>query len=346
MTLTKTQQVVISNFLKQKMSFSTIQKKCRESGFCVSKGTLSAYKKNRIPLLRSPKKKCGVGRKCSLSSMDLGRLKKYVKNKNPSTLKRLSNIFNVSQRVIRYAIKQKLRCKLVKKPTGQYLSEEMIRKRHKRSWTMYNLLKNDKWKNYVTVDEAWFYLSNAKGERSVQYISRQQTKKDASVISKPSHPKGVMVFMGMSYNGLTQPIFVNPGAKINSEYYINECIKPLISNVKDLYPHGNWIFHQDSAPAHTSKKTISFLRSQNVTFVEPSQWTPNSPDLAPCDFFLWGYMKKLIASHKVTTLKQLKNLIIRTAQDIPLEMIRKALKSWPKRCRRVRKNQGKHIEFI
>jgi hypothetical protein len=302
-------------------------------------------KKNNIPILRPAKKKIGGGRKSTLSKQDLVRLKKCIENSNPPTLKFLATKFKVSTDVIRYSIKNKIGKKLVKKPKGQVLFLKMVEKRYQRSWKMYNLLKCQKWKNFISVDEAWFYLSNADGQRSVQYISREKTKKSASVFTKPSHPKGVMVFMGMSYNGLTTPIFVEPGAKINKEYYIKNCLKPLFREAKKLYPHGNWIFHQDSAPSHTAQKTLKFIRSQGVTFVEPSQWCPNSPDLSPCDYFLWGYLKTQMAQQTVTTIKQLKKLIRRTVKKVPINQVRSSLKSWPKRCRQVYYNKGQHIEF-
>lgn len=345
MTLPKKQQVVILNLLEKQMSFSQIQKKCREKGFSVSKCTLSRYKKNNIPILNPTKQKVGVGRKLTLSNHDLGRLKKMISNINPPTINFMANRLEVSQNVIRYAIKKKIGKKLVMKPKGQVLSEQMIEKRHNRSWKMYNLLKCDKWKIFVSVDEAWFYLSNADGQRPVQYISHEKTKKDASVFTKTAHPKGVMVFMGVSYNGLTKPIFVKPGAKINSDYYINECLKPLFEEVKTLYPNGTWIFHQDSAPSHTSKKTLAYIRNEGVNFVQPSQWCPNSPDLAPCDFFLWGYLKTMICQQKVDTIKKLKKLILRAVQKVPLNLVHRALKSWPKRCRQCYYNKGKHFEF-
>ena len=40
-----------------------------------------------------------------------------------------------------------------------------------------------------------------------------------------------------------------------------------------------FIFQQDSAPAHCAKKTLDYLKSENINFFSPAQWPPNSPDL-------------------------------------------------------------------
>ena len=58
------------------------------------------------------------------------------------------------------------------------------------------------------------------------------------------------------------------------------------------------IYMQDGAPAHTSRMAMDWLQmrfpgrliSNKSDFV----WPPRSPDLNPCDFFLWGYMKQEI----------------------------------------------------
>lgn len=71
---------------------------------------------------------------------------------------------------------------------------------------------------------------------------------------------------------------------------------------------------------------------------------PNTPDAASCDYFLWGHLKTKIKKIKVKDLKHLKKLICRLSKNIPQEIINKALKSWPNRCRLIYYNKGKNIE--
>ena len=51
----------------------------------------------------------------------------------------------------------------------------------------------------------------------------------------------------------------------------------------ELWKNG-WILHQDNAPAHNVLSVKQFLASKNITVLEHP---PYSPDLAPCDFFLF-----------------------------------------------------------
>ena len=44
---------------------------------------------------------------------------------------------------------------------------------------------------------------------------------------------------------------------------------------------------QDGPPSHTAKNTINYLKRENVSFIEPQMWPPNSPDLNPVDYAVW-----------------------------------------------------------
>ena len=50
---------------------------------------------------------------------------------------------------------------------------------------------------------------------------------------------------------------------------------------------------------------------------------PLSPDLAPCDFFLWGYLKSLVNTNRQRTLSQLKDNIRAAIADIGPDMLEK-----------------------
>ncbi|GBN06727.1 hypothetical protein AVEN_124373-1 [Araneus ventricosus] len=134
-------------------------------------------------------------------------------------------------------------------------------------------------------------------------------------------------------------------AKINSEYYIQKILK---SSLKDdycrLYPNGDAVFHQDSAPSHASRVTQKFFTDQQVQFLRPQQWMPNSPDAAPCDYFLWGHLKNKLNKRRVSTLRGLQKAIREEVKKIPQEMILRALTSWPKRFRQIYYAEDRHIE--
>ena len=48
-------------------------------------------------------------------------------------------------------------------------------------------------------------------------------------------------------------------------------------------------FQQDNAPSHSAKTTKEHLKNISLRVL---QFPPNSPDLNPRDYFLWGAMEK------------------------------------------------------
>ncbi|GBL97289.1 hypothetical protein AVEN_84982-1 [Araneus ventricosus] len=56
-----------------------------------------------------------------------------------------------------------------------------------------------------------------------------------------------------------------------------------------------------------------------------------SPDLAACDFFLWGYLKAKVYTHKPKTLDELKDAIRLEIAAIPPAMVEKVMLNFRKR---------------
>ena len=268
-----------------------------------------------------------------------------VTNPNPPTQKAMAKRLKTTVDVIRYQIFKKFDKKLVKKPKGHHLTPRTIEIRKRRSWPFYLRLRGDRWKNIITSDEALFHLSNKDRKTRVQYISRLQNRSVCDNFETETFPKGVMVWLGISAKGCTKPRFVKPGVKINSDYYINNVLKPFIrEDVPNLYPEGNYVFHQDSAPSHRSKKTLNFLWDNQISFIEPMKWLPNSPDVAPLDYFFWGYLKSRVNRRKPQTIGGLKKVIREEISKVDQNLINKALKSWCRHSRQIYYNNGLHIE--
>ncbi|GBM35833.1 hypothetical protein AVEN_43519-1 [Araneus ventricosus] len=141
------------------------------------------------------------------------------------------------------------------------LNERSVQIRRQRSWPIYKiLLRKDRWRKFITTDEGWICLSDTNAKSKVQYLSRDQNRRDLTPATTVTHPKGVMVCMGISANGVTKPRFVQPRCKINSEYNIQKILKPFLKDdYCRLYPNGDAVFHQDYAPSHAYRVTQKFL---------------------------------------------------------------------------------------
>ncbi|KFM75033.1 hypothetical protein X975_05140, partial [Stegodyphus mimosarum] len=59
------------------------------------------------------------------------------------------------------------------------------------------------------------------------------------------------------------------------------------------------IFMRDGTPPHVAVQVQQILRQKFTTERVISRyfrtaWPPRSPDLTPCDFWLWGYLKSKV----------------------------------------------------
>ena len=93
---------------------------------------------------------------------------------------------------------------------------------------------------------------------------------------------------------------------MNQTYYI-EVLKRLRDAIRrkksELRRSGEWFFHHDNASAHLALRTREFLPKHSITVL---LHTPYSPDLAPCDFFLFPMLKRLLRGRRFETIPEIK----------------------------------------
>ncbi|KIH45639.1 Kunitz/Bovine pancreatic trypsin inhibitor domain protein, partial [Ancylostoma duodenale] len=105
----------------------------------------------------------------------------------------------------------------------------------------------------------------------------------------------VMVWAGVSATGRTLLIFVEKGAKINTEFHLEEVLK------KELKGKGNWTSQQDGAPSHKSKKVQRWCRQNLLDFIYANEWLANSPDLNVMDYSVWAILEEKACAKRHST---------------------------------------------
>ena len=91
---------------------------------------------------------------------------------------------------------------------------------------------------------------------------------------------------------------------------------------------GDVCFQQGGATAHTERAPMELLLREHfsgrlISLRGDLPWPARSPDLAPCDFFLWGYLKSIVYSDRPRTLAHLKTNIRNAIADIPVDMLQR-----------------------
>ena len=118
-----------------------------------------------------------------------------------------------------------------------------------------------------------------------------------------SNIKAVML-MFFDLDGIVRAEFVPRNATVNSEYY-KGLLERLRNDVRRKRPEklaDGFILHHDNAPCHTSLLVRQFLSNKNIT-VCPHP--PYSPDLAPCDFWLFPRVKMTMKGKRFESIQDI-----------------------------------------
>ena len=73
---------------------------------------------------------------------------------------------------------------------------------------------------------------------------------------------------------------------------------------------------------------------------------PYSPDLSPCDFFLFPRLKKMLSGNKYTSRSSLGSAIYQCLQQIPKEDYLSAFHDWVKRLQKCVSVKGEYFEGL
>jgi len=76
-------------------------------------------------------------------------------------------------------------------------------------------------------------------------------------------------------------------------------------------------------------------------------WPPNSPDLNPVDYAVWGTLQQQVyRNRKFTTVNQLKQAIVEEWNKLLQRFIDRSIDEWRRRLTNVAQQHSGHIEHI
>ena len=92
---------------------------------------------------------------------------------------------------------------------------------------------------------------------------------------------------------------------------------------------------------------VFFILSLNMPYNSVLKWPPRSPDLTPCDFFLWGYVKGLVYVPPLpTNVVELKQRISSALETVTEDMLQRVWDELGYRLDVCRVAGGAHIENL
>ena len=265
------------------------------------------------------------------------------------TLNEIASEVGVSKATVHTIVHRDLALKCLKKKRAQELTEANRLCRLVRAKQLLRDYPQSKVHFIWFTDEKLFTVAaprNAQNDRL--YVPAGMKKKEVSaerlLQTRTTFTKSVMVSVGVSSLGATELIFIEPGVKINGRYYrdvlLAQHLLPAITELSGEF----FIFQQDSAPAHRAYDTVDMLRRETPAFIAPSVWPPNSPDLNPVDYKIWGVMQDRVYRTRIRDVGHLKQRLIEEWRQFDQSIIDGAVNQWRDRLRACVKARGGHFE--
>jgi len=182
-------------------------------------------------------------------------------------------------------------------------------------------------KRIITGDETWVYeydMQTSQQSSEWRFENEPKPKKPRQSRSKIK----VMLTVFFDYHGVVYSEFLPEGQTVNKEYYLN-VMKRLRENIRrkrpDLWKDNSWFLHHDNAPSHKAIVVQEFLAKNSTNVIEQA---PYSPDMAPCDFFLFPKLKLPLRGRRFESIEAIKENSLKELKAIPQWAYQRCMEDW------------------
>ena len=169
-------------------------------------------------------------------------------------------------------------------------------------------------------------------DQLLQNVLKVRKKVLYAVFFNSSGP--VLQLAAPSGHSITGTFYKNNELKKVKKYYLKRRPKTGIRNICLIH---------DNAPAHKSKIIQDYLRVESI---KQLPHPPNSPDLCPCDFFLFPRLKKMLSGRSYGSRSALGSAVCQYLNSIPRTAYFAAFRSWISRLEKCISVKGEYFEGI
>lgn len=195
----------------------------------------------------------------------------------------------------------------------------------------------------ITGDESWCYSYDPETKQQSSQWKTSSSPRPKKARQVKSNIKAMLICF-FDVRGVVHSEFVPQGQTVNQAFYL-EVLKRLRNSLRrkrpDLWQSGDWFFHHDNAPAHTALSVRQFLTKNGMT---PVPHPPYSPDLAPCDFFLFPRMKRDMKGKRFADITEVKKKTTEALSGITENEFKKCFEQWKKRLDKCINAGGEYFE--
>lgn len=254
---------------------------------------------------------------------------------------RLEELTNIPQSTVWRILKKDLKYNLCFCKWVPYkISDEIRQKRVEMAQSMLEILTSESisWNDIITGDESWFYWSYEQVQMWLPENSeRPQIPKPTIGLKKTLFSiyfslRGIIIFDDLEQKG-----------RFNAKYFVEQILPKIDSFYRGFRPKNrakNVFLHLDNAKPHNAK--ISKYKIDEYGLIR-MEHPPYSPDLAPCDFWLFGFLKEKLKGSHFTSQDELKQSIWQILENISENEISSVYDEWIFRLNAVIEKEGNYL---
>ena len=264
-------------------------------------------------------------------------IQNFLQDYPHESLRSMADFFNVSHETVRQILVNKLN---FKKFSHRWIPHSLSiynkQQRVEKSQQLLQIIENsNNWPNIYTTDESWFYYSNYY-DKSWKLTKNEVPQNVSTKISS----KKVMVVIIWNIDGFHLGNSVQKGETYNSDY-ASKILKMFDNKLgMPIYGLEGKMLHWDNARPHKSSQTQKVISKVGL---KELPHPPYSPDIAPSDFFLFGYLKSRLKGFCFDTEELLMNKILLELGQIEKQLLVKVFQTWVERLKTVISTGGEYI---
>jgi len=273
-------------------------------------------------------------------------IKRLITEDPQRSLRNVGRIVSLPHTTVWYFLRKQLNMFPYRLQIAQQLSE--VDKTNRLNFAQLcqtNMLENSAYlESIVFSDECSVSLGGAVNKQNCRIWG---TERPDTVYQSPQSTQSIMVWCAMSRHEVIGPYFFENG-NVTGNSYKKMLRYFFFPKVRD-YPD-NWLFQQDGAPPHFALPVRAYLDSKLpnrwIGRAGPIAWPARSPDLTPCDYFLWGYIKDRVFRNLPEKMEDLKTKIREAVASITPATLEKVYENLENRLSFVIRQNGGHFEHL
>lgn len=260
------------------------------------------------------------------------KIQNYLDDNPYTSTRKIAKYFNIDKKTVKLILINDLNMKRINFKWIPYkLSPKNAALRVEVSTKLYEFLTNanrNKLRKVLTQDETWIYFSNPRNSMWINNNDNPPVR-----VSKKINSKKVMISVIWSVTGIKSVTMLGRNQKFNSKFFSDTVLDNLSKNISTK----GYYLHMDNAKPHIvpqKLKELGIIRLEHP---------PYSPDIAPSDFFLFGYLKNMLQGYEFDDEKQLYDKVNELLYSIPKTTLENVYNEWIERLYTVIQSNGNYI---